>query len=79
MYINKVNFWKMKTSEIFSQRYRKLLFSSVIFIISSVCYTPLCKLIETNEYKLSNNSPLFYLVVGYKTSHVGTLVTNMIS
>jgi len=42
--------------------------------------TPLCKLIETsNEYKLNNQSFLFCLVAGYKTSHAGTLVTNMTS
>jgi len=38
---------------------------------SSLNCTPLCKLIEvSNEYKLNSESFIFYLVVGYKTSHV---------
>jgi len=36
--------------------------------------------IETsNEYKLNNESFLFFLAVVYKNSHAGTLVTNMTS
>jgi len=42
-------------------------------MISSDMHKPLWKLIETsNEYKLTNESLLFYLILGYKTAHAGT-------